>query len=639
MGAFFSFTCGHFGTGGGLGAEIGKPASQNIYIGVKDGDRSSNEPLQCLPFYRDGSRNSAADFLVEQAGPGEQHVKPNVVAIPADEIQRDYAWATDRWKAGEIELSIYTPFSGIPDPKIATADELRDALLPGVTAELVIDNSTGTKTKTACFAIGFDTPGIRLIDSGLPGACGFALHDKLGFAAKLVENEPLLAVQRWDIAESLRDPNPIHQLGTCAGFAFEVPPGERRTLRIAIGCYLDGIVTTRIQGRYFYTRCFSSLTDVLNFALADDHFVEHRTVARQKDRELIASGLSAEQQFLIAHGTRSYYGSTQLLDVAGEPFWVVNEGEYCMMNTLDLSIDHVFWELKHNPWVIQNLLDNFIRHYSYVDEIKLDPRDAKRRAPGGISFSHDMGAHNNFSARGTSSYELAHLKGCFSFMTQEQLCNWILLAACYVAKTGDTHWLRQNRHIIDACAASMRARANPQTGLMTHDSDRCEEGWEITTYDSLDESLGQARANTYLAVKCWASWIGLEMMADLVAFEGNGVAGEHARRLNEENYAEKIANHLISSVGTNGVLPAVLEPENPGYQSRILPTIEALIYPFYWLDFLAPKHRTKLQKWMKHPLVAMLSRHTRELLNDPQRRNLFEDNGIKLSSTSDNSWM
>ena len=49
---------------------------------------------------------------------------------------------------------------------------------------------------------------------------------------------------------------------------------------------------------------------------------------------------------MIAHATRSYYGSTQLLDVGGEPFWIVNEGEYCMMNTLDLSVDQAFWELE-----------------------------------------------------------------------------------------------------------------------------------------------------------------------------------------------------------------------------------------------------------------------------------------------------
>jgi len=39
------------------------------------------------------------------------------------------------------------------------------------------------------------------------------------------------------------------------------------------------------------------------------------------------------------------------------------------------------------------------------------------------------------------------------------------------------------------------------------------------------------------------------------------------------------------------------------------------------------------------PLVNTLRRHALSLLNDPQRRNRFVDDGIKLSSTSDNSWM
>ena len=41
-----------------------------------------------------------------------------------------------------------------------------------------------------------------------------------------------------------------------------------------------------------------------------------------------------------------------------------------------------------------------------------------RSVAGGMSFAHDMGIHNNFSRHGTSSYELPHLKGCFSYMTQ-----------------------------------------------------------------------------------------------------------------------------------------------------------------------------------------------------------------------------
>ena len=89
------------------------------------------------------------------------------------------------------------------------------------------------------------------------------------------------------------------------------------------------------------------------------------------DSKLDDAAISDDQRFLISHATHSYYGSTQLLEVEGQPLWVVNEGEYCMMNTLDLAVDHVFWELEHNPWLVRNLLDTFVRRYSYTDEVKV----------------------------------------------------------------------------------------------------------------------------------------------------------------------------------------------------------------------------------------------------------------------------
>src|SRR5436309_2307526 len=58
-----------------------------------------------------------------------------------------------------------------------------------------------------------------------------------------------------------------------------------------------------------------------------DRSADLRARAAKLDAKLINSGLSQSQQSLIAHGTRSYYGSTQLLDIGGQPFWVVNEGE------------------------------------------------------------------------------------------------------------------------------------------------------------------------------------------------------------------------------------------------------------------------------------------------------------------------
>ena len=70
----------------------------------------------------------------------------------------------------------------------------------------------------------------------------------------------------------------------------------------------------------------------------------------QADARAADARLSADQRFMLAHAIRSYYGSTQLLERDGQPLWVVNEGEYRMMNTFDLTVDHLFFELRFNPW-------------------------------------------------------------------------------------------------------------------------------------------------------------------------------------------------------------------------------------------------------------------------------------------------
>ena len=623
MGAFMSFTCGNFGTRGGVGLQIGQPGNQDIYIGVKDGDRKSEAAPRCLPFYQGDARDAASAFLVE-AGPEEQTRKEKVQPFRAEQMRRFYGWGTDRWCTEELEFAIHTPFGAIPDPQTATPRQIRDALLPGITARLTVDNRQGAGTKTAFFALHFQDPGPRPLDMGANSRfrLGFAHRREFGVAAELREaggtaapaERPFL-FQQWTVDGGLRDINPIHMLGNAAGIGFEVPAGKAYELVIAIGSYLDQVVTTGLEGKYLYGHHYGSLGEVLCEALdRADHL---RDLAGARDAELLASGLSAEQQFLIAHSTRSYYGSTQLLEVGGEPFFIVNEGEYCMMNTLDLSIDHVFWELKQNPWVVKNLLDNFVRHYSYIDEVKGGRGNEARPMPGGISFAHDMGAHNNFSPPGTSSYELKNLTGCFSYMTAEQLCNWSLLAATYVLKTGDLAWARLNQHVLAACVGSLVNRSG-ETGYIQHDSMRCETGAEITTYDSLDKSLAQTRNNVYMAVKCWASYVGLAQVLERLQVPAAKTARDEIKLIEQD---------LQRRAGAEGVFPAVFEEDNAGYVSRILPACEGLIYPLMW-EISQPS-----------ALVDLLKKHTRALLLDPQRRNLFPDGGIKLSSTSNNSWM
>ena len=632
MGAFMSFTCGHFGTRGGIGVEIGAPANQDLYIGIKEGDRSSNQPLKCLPFFKAANSKSADAFLVEQAaGPSEQSEKAFVVAYTAEQIHRNYHWASDCWTTEDFTFSVFTPFAEIPDPAIATLAQMRQALVPAVIAELTVDNTAGKQTKSAFFSMNFNDPGWLPLSGAGERTVGFAHKNKIGILGKL--DDPTASLDlfcRWTPDKGLADPV-AHLLGSCPGLGFEVPGGQKRTLRLVLGCYLDGIVTTALEGRYLYTRYFAGLKDVLSFGLEDDA----RTKCIAQDRQLKESGLSNAQQFQIAHATRSYYGSTQLLDVAGQPMWVVNEGEYCMMNTLDLSVDQMFWELDRNPWVVKNLLDTFVHHFSYIDQVKKVPAaeiNANNVAPGGISFTHDMGAHNNFSQPGHSSYELPNLNGCFSYMTQEQLCNWVLVAATYVARTTDVNWLSNNRHILLACVESMHNRDEPEpTGMMTRDSTRCGTGQEITTYDSLDASLGQSRRNLYLGVKRWATWLGLSFLLRR--------AGEPNESIDRATAIT--ARAIAGQLNSQRFLPAVFEENNSGWSSRILAAIEALIYPMYWetCKFFDTSFDQIISTGDNARLLAALKTHTLTLLRDPQRRNLFADGGIKLSSSSDNSWM
>ena len=152
MGAFMSFTCGNFGTRGGIGLQIGQPGDQEVFIGFKEGDRSSGATLKCLPFYV-GAANKAADaFLVEQAGPAEANVKPDAEPFSASEISRIYGWASDQWQAQGLTFSVYSPFGAIPDPAVDGEQRMREGLLPAIFARLELDNTAGTTTKTAMFA-------------------------------------------------------------------------------------------------------------------------------------------------------------------------------------------------------------------------------------------------------------------------------------------------------------------------------------------------------------------------------------------------------------------------------------------------------------------------------------------------------
>ncbi len=102
-----------------------------------------------------------------------------------------------------------------------------------------------------------------------------------------------------------------------------------------------------------------------------------------------------------------------------------------------------------NSWTVKNVLDQYVNRYSYTDKTRF-PGDC-REYHGGISFTHDMGVSNHFSRPGTSVYELSGLDCCFSYMTHEQLVNWVICAAVYCLRTRDWNWFEENRSIFQNC--------------------------------------------------------------------------------------------------------------------------------------------------------------------------------------------
>ena len=109
-------------------------------------------------------------------------------------------------------------------------------------------------------------------------------------------------------------------------------------------------------------------------------------------------------------------------------------------------------------------------------------------------------------------------------------------------KTGDEKFLKKYAPILSRCLESLLNRDHPdpqqRNGLMSFDSSRTKGGGEITTYDSLDHSLGQARNNVYLAGKCWASYVALEYLFDRLgesknANEANQAAQRCAQTLTQ----------------------------------------------------------------------------------------------------------
>lgn len=621
IGAFSSFTLGFPGSGGGLDLELGRSPRQNVYIGAESLDKEG--VYEAFPFFASAEDDESKRYDIENMDPDPD--KPKIVfPFPRESIKREFQLGTDTWTAKDIRFTIYSQVQSVPDPLTATEEELKLTLVPAVLAELTVDNTKGTKPRRAFFGYQGTDPysSMRRLDDTCDGIAGVGQGRITAIASKDPGVKSAMHFTIENILTTPHEENWAFGLGPFGMLVVDVPAGKRCTYQFAICFYRGGLVTAGMDCSYYYTRYFPNIESVATYAL--DHFAELADRAREANRLIErADHLSDDQKFMLIHSIRSYYGSTQLLDADGEPFWVVNEGEYRMMNTFDLTIDQMFFEIRMNPWTVKNELDMFVNRFSYEDTVRFPGDDTEY--PGGISFTHDMGVANTISRPKHSSYEMVGLDGCFSHMTHEQLVNWVLTAAVYIEQTGDTQWMEDRADILVQCFQSMLHRDHPEpekrNGLMGLDSSRVKGGAEITTYDSLDVSLGQARNNLYLGGKIWASYLALERLFTKL--------GKHDLAQEAGAQAERCANTIVSHVTPEGYIPAVI---GEGNDSKIIPAIEGLVYPYFTHQAEALKEDGRFGAY-----IRALKTHLETVLTKGVC--LFEDGGWKISSTSNNSWL
>lgn len=615
-GANAHFSLGMYGVGGGFGLQSARAANEDVFIGLRRGTQ-----IICLPFYQNAQSTDLSTFLGEQSRPAEFAIS----SFPERFIQRTFGWGTDTWEAPEISFSIFTPVNGIPDPDIEP-EKLKDAITPAIAARLEIDNRNSEEPLQGFFGVS-GLRGLRPLDEETNGALtGWAAIQGYGFACAADQNPNVRAVSQWDLPSLFTPPHPLpFRLGGMGVLLVDVKPGELATLDFVLGWYLGGVVTAgEIEESYAYTRYFSGLTDVLQYAAT--RISDWQKEAAELDHELKQSKLNFDQQFMIAQATRSYWASSMLFTKQDkEGFrWVVNEGSFMMMNTFDLAVDHLFFELRQQSWVVRNVLNSFIDTYSYRDKVHFPDEDPIY--PGGISFTHDQGAFNTFSPKGYSSYEVNDQPGCYSYMTQEQLINWLVSVGVYVQHTNDLAWADQNRTLLVDGLDSMLNRDHPdpaqRDGIMDLDSSRTGLSEEITTYDSLDPSLGQARRNLYLAVKGWSAYLALEWLFDQL--------GDIPHRAEAHQGAKRAAQTIVAAFDPElGYIPALLDSGKP---APIIPAVEGLIFP-YQMNL----YETVSTTGPYAELILKLRLHLENVLKPGAC--LFPDGSWKLSTHSENSWI
>jgi len=196
-------------------------------------------------------------------------------------------------------------------------------------------------------------------------------------------------------------------------------------------------------------------------------------------------------------------------------------------------------------------------------------------------------------------------------------------------QTQDGDWLRGKRALLLEALESLVRRDHydpaARDGVMSLDSALTRGRGEITTYDSHDASLKQARHNLYLAVKTWAGYVVLEWLLGVLE-EGRAAQGAGEQ-------ADRCARTVTAQAGPGGALPAILALDGEAADdARIIPAAEGLLIPY-----LTPCRSLMTGTGRFAFLVTALKNHLQAVLVPGVC--LLADGGWKISSSFENTWL
>ena len=535
------------------------------------------------------------------------------------QIRRRMSPSREGSQAGRVELTVHTPCGELPDGDQVDIPAL--LCVPGLLLEVTVDNRDRNVPCTAFFGMMHrDMKQIYAMDQG-NGLRTVGYRDQWMFAGR--ESDGVYLVRGLDAVQSLEQGKRlVHQNGP-AFLCLSVEAGRKKTMYLAWSVYAQAGSNGATATSYYYNRYFSSARQAADYILG--HREELLLASRKSEEEIGGKYPDSGRFLLFCQAVRAYYACCQLLrDEGGAVRYNICEGAYLWRNTMDLCADHLVWELARNPWVVRNIMDQFIEEYSYTDRVRFPGREGLYE--GGISFTHDMGCYFTYSRRGQSAYERSNdsRNGFYFHMTTEELLNGIYCMAGYALKTGDAAWLKRRRDVLEALMTSLEnrddcvpERRNGILKAVSEKSGAC--GLESTTYDALDHSLLEASGNLYVFVKTWCALLLLSRCFRLCKEDA----------LYER--AEKMRNRCRQSIGAfrregSPILKANAYREE--IRGAVIAAVEALAVP-HMLHAIPPSGEEEM--------LDALREHGRACLQEGVCLDAVSG-GLRLSSTSKNTW-